>query len=413
MFATDTWLHFTTKTVSLTQYSQTTFNDASFGLLQNCTNLNHSFGYQCNLNPAAATTFLIDAGQSLDLLANVSNTSMVQPLTDGVGNNGYAYLGLPLGRSNNSVDYMATSLAVHTQCVPATKRCFNSSSPISGPGANYTCDFAMKGFITTDLINTMATVYFTDAMLNSSLTETISMPNPYYFATVLSVNQNLGRNQDILNDPDITSGLHGSTLFVLLCSATVLDFRYTSVNGTITYASSQKSNSSTTNVIMGTQAYTRVGDGYILQRTSLDVWQSHSANEIAAKFANTYSQTALAAAGSAFDARPAITAQSRSSILVAKVPKAPLACLLAANLALAFLGIILAIIALLVRDDDVGDAQARLTIPALVAAQFETDRGQRPVEKIDDMFDEFQGCAGTRIEAARTASGYWRFQGHQ
>jgi hypothetical protein len=351
----------------------------------------------------------MNAGESLDLLANVSTTSMVQPLTDDAGNQ-YAYIGLPPSLSNDSVDYVATSLAVQTQCIPVTTRCFNATSVILGPGADYSCDFAMEGFISTTPINAINIAHFTDSTLSNNSTGTISMPNPYYFAAVVSVNQNLGRNQDLINDPEITSGLHGSTLFVIVCNATVFHLKYTTANGSVTHFSLQESNSSTTNVVMGTQAYTHVGDEYILQRTSLDVWQSHSAEEIASKFAKVYSQTALAAVGAALDPRPAVDAQSRSSTIVAKVPKAPLGCLVAANLLLSFLGFLVAVTALLVLTNDVGDVKARLGITALVATHFETNGGDKLVEKIEDMFDEFESRAGPRIVVAKTSLGCWRLE---
>lgn len=97
-------------------------------------------------------------------------------------------------------------------------------------------------------------------------------------------------------------------------------------------------------------------------------------------------------------------------MIVAKVPKAPLGCLVAANLLLAVLGILLTIMALLVLNNNVGDVKARLDIPALVATHFETNRGDKPVKNIEDMFEEFNGQAGPRVMAAKTALGCWRLE---
>ncbi|EFY96420.1 hypothetical protein MAA_08127 [Metarhizium robertsii ARSEF 23] len=409
VFATDAWLHFTTKSVTLTQFEPVSFDDASFGLHQNCTNLTESFTSQCDLNRGGSTTFLWNAEESLNLLANVSTRGMVQSVSDDAGNQ-YAYIGLPVGLSNGSVDYVATSLAVQTKCAPITTRCFNATSTISGPSANYSCDFAMQGTISTTFINSMNMGYFTNSTLSDTIPEKTPISNPYYFAAVVSANQNVGRNQDLIHDPEINSGEHGSVLFVVLCNATVFDMVYTSANSTVTQVSVLESNSSTTSVVMGTQAYTHVGDTYILQRTSLDVWQSHSAQEIASKFAYTYSEIALAASGAALEPGPAVEAQLRSSMIVAKMPKAPLGCLVAANLLLAVLGILLTIMALLVLNNDVGDVKARLGIPALVATHFETNGGDKPVKNIEDMFEEFDGRAGPRVVAAKTALGCWRLE---
>ncbi|CAH0046466.1 unnamed protein product [Clonostachys solani] len=405
VFATDTWFHLTMKTVSLTQLEPTIFNNASFGLSTNCTNVAHSFDGGCTLNPAATATFVMDGETSLSLLANISSAGIVQQIVDGIGSK-TTYLGLPPNSFNADKDYTAMSFGVSTQCAPITARCI-SDNDISGPGAKYNCDFGMEGYISTTDTNSMIMTYFTDMNLSDNTTGTISMPNPYSFGAVVSVNQNLGWHRDLIESPGITTGLHGSTLFVLLCNATVLDLKYTSINGTITSSWSQTSNSSTTNIIMGTQGYTKIGDPYILQRTSLDVWQSHTAQEVADKFAVIYSQIALAAAGGAFIPMPAVEAQLRSSILVAKVPKAPLACLLLANLLLVLLGIILTIFAFLALTGDVGDLQARLSIDALVAAHFETNWDGNNVGHIDDMFEERKGSDGPRVRAERIYRG-WR-----
>ncbi|KAJ6439233.1 spectrin repeat domain-containing protein [Purpureocillium lavendulum] len=118
------------------------------------------------------------------LLANISNTSMVRRLDDGMGS-AYAYIGLPPNKSNASVDYVASTLAVRSECTPVTSRCFNANSDISGPEARYTCDFGMDGSISTTKINSMEMMYFTDSDLSNNATTTISMPNPYSFAAVL------------------------------------------------------------------------------------------------------------------------------------------------------------------------------------------------------------------------------------
>ncbi|KAF4502501.1 hypothetical protein FAGAP_1279 [Fusarium agapanthi] len=222
---------------------------------------------------------------------------------------------------------------------------------------------------------------------------------------------NLGRNPNrgLIDDPDIASGLHGSTLFALLCSTKVLDWRYTSINGSVTSFSYSPSNASNTNIVMGTQGYTHVGDSYILQQTSLDVWQSDTAQEVADKFAETYSRTVMGAIGGALLSAPAGEAQSRSSKLVAKIPKGPLACLLVTNFLLVILGLFLTVRAFLASSSDVGDVQARLGITALVAAHFEADKGEAAVEKVDHMFQERNGGDGPRVTVERSVLGGWKF----
>ncbi|KAF5655283.1 hypothetical protein F25303_691 [Fusarium sp. NRRL 25303] len=397
VFATDTWLHFVTKTVLLTQFSPTTFDSGSFMFNENCTNINTTFKGGCTLNSAAANTFLINSEPSLELLANVSSTNMVQQVADSTGKS-YAFVGLRQTNQNANLDYTASSFGASSQCKVVTKHCI-SEDGIIGPQASYNCDFGpVQGVIPTTLVNSMVLTYFTDSSMKKNSSSLVSLPNPYYFTAIVSVNQNLGRNPNrgLIDDPDIASGLHGSTLFALLCSTKVLDWRYTSINGSVKSFSYSPSNASTTNIVMGTQGYTHVGDSYVLQQTSLDVWQSDTAQEVADKFAETYSRTVMGAIGGALLSAPAEEAQSRSSKLVAKIPKGPLA-----------------FRAFLASSSDVGDVQARLGITALVAAHFEADKGEVAVEKVDHMFQERNGGDGPRVTVERSALGGWKFSSYR
>jgi len=288
-----------------------------------------------------------------------------------------------------------------------TSKCIDPNS-VSGPGAPFNCPFAFQGAISTTYENALLMAYFTDSSGSDNATEFGGIGNPYYFAAVASVNQNVGRMPALQNDPELASGLHGSTIFVLFCNATVYDLEYTSVNNTITRFITRPSNASTVNIIQGSQQYTYVGDPNLLQASSIAGF-SNTSQEVADQFALAYSQTALGAASGAFTPQPAIESQLRTDMLVARVPKAPLVCLLLSNLLLAALGIVLTIIAFFAVRGETGELQARLSIPALVAAQFEENRAQEGVESVEDLFDKRKGVRGPRIGVIRAAEGAWTF----
>jgi hypothetical protein len=136
---------------------------------------------------------------------------------------------------------------------------------------------------------------------------------------------------------------------------------------------------------------------------------SNSSQSIADQFALAYSQTVMAVASDAFEPRAALNSQVREQILVARVPKAPLFALLAANLLLVVLSIVLTVVALVAIRGDTGEAQGRLNIPTLVATMFE-GRVKLPAEKVEDMFHEGDNKQRPRIGFARTAEGGWMFQ---
>lgn len=414
VFATDNWLHFVTKTVPLTQFSPTTFDSGSFMFNENCTNINTTFTGGCTLNSAAANTFLINSESSLELLANVSSANMVQQVADSTGKS-YAFAGLRQTNQNANLDYTATSFSASSQCQVVTKHCI-SEDGIIGPQASYNCDFGpVQRVIPTTLVNSMVLTYFTDSSMKKSSSFLVSLPNPYYFTAIVRVNQNLGHNPNrgLIDDPDIASGLHGSTLLAMLFSTKVLDWRYTSINGPVKSFSYSPSNASTTNTVMGTQGYTHVGNSYVLQQTSLDVWQSDTTQEVADRFAKTYSRTVKGTIGGALLSAPAEEAQSRSSKLVAKIPKGPLVCLLVANLLLVILGLFLTVRAFLASSSDVGDVQARLGINALVASHLEADKGETALEKIDQMFHERNGGEGPQVTVERNAFVGWKFASYR
>lgn len=403
---TDTWLHFTTKTINFIQVSPNIIpSNLSFGLLPQCTNLTTPSTGGCTLNPAAANTFLIGGATTLKVLGNISDTTLVKTFT--AKNEQFAYFGNTPQARLASIDYTAHSWAVQSYCTPVTSKCIDPDST-SGPGAPFNCPFAFQGGISTTYENALLMAYFTDSSGSDNATQFGGIGNPYYFAAVASVNQNVGRMPALENDPELVSGVHGATVFVLFCNATVYDLEYTSINNTITRFIAKPSNISTVNIIQGSQQYTYVGDPNLLQASSIAGF-SNTSQEIADQFALAYSQTALGAASSAFTPQPAIESQLRTDMLVARVPKAPLVCLLLSNLLLATLGIVLTIIAFFAVRGETGEVQARLSIPALVAAQFEGNRVREGVESVEDLFEERKGVRGPRIGVTRTAEGEWTF----
>jgi hypothetical protein len=76
---------------------------------------------------------------------------------------------------------------------------------------------------------------------------------------------------------------------------------------------------------------------------------------------------------------------------------------------LVLLGVILTTVALIAVRGNTGEAQARLSIPTLVAALFE-ERVKGPAKEVEDMFEERHSENGPRIGFVRTVEGGWVFQ---
>lgn len=74
--------------------------------------------------------------------------------------------------------------------------------------------FAMEGLMTTTYQNTMAMAYFTDPSGENHVTQLDALQNPYYFAAILAVNQNIGHGTRLTGQTEISSTGHGVLVLV-------------------------------------------------------------------------------------------------------------------------------------------------------------------------------------------------------
>ena len=140
---------------------------------------------------------------------------------------------------------------------------------------------------------------------------------------------------------------------------------------------------------------------------------SVSSQELADKWANSYSQIALGLSSGVFSSRSNREEQIRTEILVARIPKAPLFTLVGLNLVYAVLGIALALYAIFGSrlGDGSADVRERLTIPGVVAECFEETGGAHGgTVKAERFFVERKdkGLTG-RLGVAETEDGGWQF----
>ncbi|KAJ5949991.1 hypothetical protein N7454_001575 [Penicillium verhagenii] len=402
VLVTDTWLHLTTKTVNFTQVNaNSNASGIGFGVYQNCTDVDSTL-LGCNLNNPASGDVLLHP-DPMKVLSNISATMTVPVYS--VGQDQYAYIASPETSNLPLLDYTVSTYAIHSRCSPVTSECANADD-VFGVGTTYDCPFAFQGTVNTAVgaSNSVTMAYFTDSTGSNNDTDDTLIGNPYYYSAMILANMRNARPAALQNDPEVLSGGHGgATIVALSCVSTVYDVEYSSVNGTIKNWKSSNSNRSTTLIVQGTQRHTEVGDPNLIQAASI-AGLGNSAQDIADQFALAYGQTALAVASGAFEPRVALVSQVREQFLVARVPKAPLFALIGVNLLLVILGIILAIIALIAVRGNTGEVQARMTIPALVASLFESNKAN-PVKEVEDIFEEKHGERGPRIGFERTEEG--------
>ena len=124
------------------------------------------------------------------------------------------------------------------------------------------------------------------------------------------------------------------------------------------------------------------------------------------------------------NALPVVNAAQRVQTQVARVQKAPFVCLLLLNLLYAGVGIVLTATALAVvgfggpkvEEGGIGegggirDAQARLSVAAIVAESFEAPNLGEDARSVDDLFAERRGQVTRRVALGTGQGGGRRFR---
>lgn len=334
---------------------------------------------------------------------NISDSIMARTYYgEGEGDTPYTYLGIPPhSPSLAKRDYTATTYGAQTQCELISSKChLHNAAAI--PVFNCSSAFADQ------LLDTSwHMTFFTDASMNSSLTEP-GVGNPFYFAVATVVNPSGGT---VPNSSEIITTLHGGSAFVLGCNSTIYDVEYDSVNGSVARFQTTPSNTSVSNIWQSVMANTVVGVPILQQAATLATF-SQTGQEFADKIALAYSRVSLAVGADAVVPRPALAAQERSTSFVARVPVAPLFSLVAFNLLYVLVGFVFAGVALVAssKEREVPDVQARLSVEGLVADRFEDPRAKMGVENVDDMFEERDGRGSRRVAIDQTDTGGYEFK---
>jgi hypothetical protein len=248
-------------------------------------------------------------------------------------------------------------------------------------------------------------VYFNDSsMVNNSTW--YGGQNPFNFGWAALVNEDMVT----LQMDGIVGTQQGGTGFVVLCNTSVYDIAYTSVNGTIRNFLPTMGNLSVSNIVASNMAETSIAKDYLRFAATMSVGvTARNAKDLADQLALSYSKAALAVFSNSIVPSAVPHARYRSSILVARVPDAPLYALLAANLAFVVAGFVLCCLAL--RDSqpaETRDVQARLSITGLVADHFEQPQASRHAKDLQDVFGEFDG-KDVRVGMRRAKGRGWEY----
>ncbi|KAF4634092.1 hypothetical protein G7Y89_g4016 [Cudoniella acicularis] len=395
VFAADTWLHVTMKTTEFVQVTTLpTEIDYSLGLALGCAISNNSYNTaddnyqsQYNLSPAVTNTFSANSSTSLQVLNNVSDSMVVLTYN---ATTPYNFLGVPPSDTVAARDWTAYTFGMSTQCKIISEQCDLHEE--GGASTPFNCTNAFVGDLASG--GAWENRYFTDETMSDNLIRAVS--NPYYFA--IAANANSGGGGTIQADgTEIVRPGHGGDAFVLLCTTTVYDVQYDTVNSTVTHFVPTISNDSTSNIWQGSMIFVgSPGDPMLQQAENLATF-SKITQELADKIALAYSKVALAIGAQGVTPRPALQAQERHSRLATRVEAAPLFTLVGAHLLFVIIGIVLTILELATSGGEVRGFQARLSIVGIVADRFERWRGVNGVHGMDHHFEEKFGNGNMRV----------------
>ena len=329
---------------------------------------------------------------------------------------------------NFSVDFTASTYGASTNCTPKMGIC----DMFAGYQYNFTFDCTKNGstYNHSATIPEQSTVHenltlYSDPeyinpmrwnangfyLGNTSLAlPTLDMVNPSYPAIAMA-SVSLPTYDSAA---EILEPLAEALGAVLFCKHTIWNVNYTFLNSSWTID----------NVVPSTTAVANMSNiplmlgslqTYFDYRVD-DVLSEQDPMSLANNFANAYSWASMALLEPNLDSAPVNKIQIRRHLLVTRVPKAPLFCLVVLNLLYAALGLALTIDALRVvrKNRDLVDVQAPLTLPGLTAECFEAvDSVGKKVVASEDLFAEKKGGVGAKIGLRRDGESRYVGDGHE
>ncbi|TVY79141.1 hypothetical protein Focb16_v009788 [Fusarium oxysporum f. sp. cubense] len=273
------------------------------------------------------------AWDCIKVLNNLSSIAVVKRHTqDGQT---YQYLAPSDIPENLRQDYTAITYAMSSECSPLSKVCHLGIGKI-GASTPFNCTRnGFSGAITTSI----QLQYYTDPNLSRSTALGVQgFHNPFYFIGAAFLPSQWPAPT---HDTEIVSEVHGDRSLILRCSTTVYDITYKVVNGSIVHFVPVKSNISATNALQSPIAFTHAAD-YTLQQAFSFARSSNSAQGMLDTWAPEFDRVAMAMSAAALKGSPATRSRYREPAIVARVPLAPLVCLLLANMLFAVSGFVLA-----------------------------------------------------------------------
>jgi hypothetical protein len=296
-------------------------------------------------------------------------------------------------RQASNVDFQASTFAIQTTCKPISQTC--GLNPAFGASTPFKCTPSFSGDATAEDPNDNYGGSETVNNFNKNISSQSKQLNPFNLGTWARVYSNRfnpsvgGKEFNLHQDPEIITPVHGGLAWVLGCSSVVCDLTYSWVNGYFD-RDWRQSNGSISQTLAAPFPYGLACSN--LNNLAITSSFTDTADEMAEKWLTGFSQIAMPLAAGIVSPRQNLQEQSRTSMLVSRVPKAPLSTLIGLNLLYALLGILLMLYTLcFAKPSETRDVQARLTLSGLAFCFEDEGRARAPVEKVERLFEERAG----------------------
>lgn len=427
VFGADTALHYMTSTINFDQVSVSPENHSyGYGLSTDCLTFNRTenYGIPCTRNGVIAATdydaYVAGQNEIYYLQHGTSNQSeirladMPSYLPSNVTSSGAAKVGLLMPQTAHLSpfrDFQARTAGVVTTCEPISSLCNWTSG---GPGeywSSFNCTENFWGILgkAPNVTDTGMLSYDTSvpplgfkpgAAFQYSFFEDKNLTTPYDSAgnlgPFMSDSQLINpiylgiaaRFQDtaqragvnMSSDPGVYQGPTRYIDLTLRCQYTTYLVDYTWVNSTSKVNALTASPNGTMaemfhgyNILGATDSF---DNG--LQDFLIEAALEPNPQALADSFANSYSSRVMSVIGPFMSSRSNLQEQTRTPLLVAKVPKIPLAILVAGCCSYIIFGVFSAIIAYqALRLVDVRDLAFRFSLPALALHSFRDGNVER------------------------------------
>lgn len=281
---------------------------------------------------------------------------------------------------SSGLDYKANTFAASAQCESITYACVQNTD-IEAGNSDYNCTSALVGdFNEPDNNPDDAQIFYNPSgarlFTNASLTKTtrFSFQNPVYFAAWATRVQ-IDSKAALLSDEGIVASSNIPDVYnwILNCSTTFYEATYTWVNGSVTSLNTTLVNNTMGGILSAPLSDQHAND--LMQVATNLASVSNSSAEISTITANYVAHIALSLSIGAIDSRANLLEQSRSTLLLTRVPTVPFYLLIAFKL-IYVLGVVLFAIAaiILTHPSESAGIKARLTIDGLMTTIYNKDK---------------------------------------